>query len=37
MKIIRIIIALIKSIISISFIKIKVEIDVKKFIYYNCN
>ena len=36
-KIIRIIITFIKSIISISFIKVNVEIDVKKFIYYNCN
>ena len=37
MKIIRIIITFIKFIISISFIKIKVEVDVKKFIYYNYN
>ena len=37
MKIIRIIIAFIKFIISISFIKIKVEIDIKKLIYYNYN
>ena len=36
-KIIRIITTFIKFIISISFIKIKVEIDIKKFIYYNCN
>ena len=36
-RITRITIALIKFIISISFIKIKVEIDVKKLIYYNCN
>ena len=36
-KIIRIIITFIKSIISISFIKFKVEIDIKKLIYYNCN
>ena len=27
----------IKSIISILFIKVKVEVDVKKFIYYNYN
>ena len=37
MRIIRIIIIFIKFIISISFIKFKVEIDIKKFIYYNCN
>ena len=37
MKIIRIIITFIKFIISISFIKIKVEVDIKKFICYNCN
>ena len=37
MKIIRIIITFIKFIISISFIKIKVEIDIKKLVYYNCN
>ena len=37
MRIIRIIIAFIKFIISISFIKIKVEIDVKEFMCYNCN
>ena len=36
-RITRIIITFIKFIISISFIKIKVEIDIKKFIYYNCN
>ena len=36
-KITRIITTFIKLIISISFIKIKVEIDVKKFIYYNYN
>ena len=37
MKIIRMITALIKFIISISFIKVKVEVNVKKFMYYNCN
>ena len=37
MRIIRIITTFIKFIISISFIKVKVEIDIKKFIYYNCN
>ena len=37
MKIIRIITTFIKFIISISFIKIKVEVDVKEFIYYNYN
>ena len=36
-KITRIIITFIKIIISISLIKIKVEVDVKKFIYYNYN
>ena len=36
-RIIRIIIAFIKFITSISFIKIKVDIDIKKFICYNCN
>ena len=36
-KITRIIITLIKFIISISFIKIKDEVDIKKFIYYNYN
>ena len=36
-KIIRIIIAFIKFIISISFIKIKIEIDVKEFICYDYN
>ena len=36
-RIIRIITIFIKFIISISFIKFKVKIDVKKFIYYNCN
>ena len=37
MRIIRIIIIFIKLIISISFIKIKVDIDIKKFICYNYN
>ena len=37
MKIIYIITTFIKFIISISFIKIKIEIDIKKFIYYNYN
>ena len=37
MKITRIIIAFIKFITSISLIKVKVEIDVKKLICYNCN
>ena len=37
MRIIRIIIIFIKFIILISFIKIKVEINIKKFIYYNYN
>ena len=36
-RIIRIIITFIKFIISILFIKIKIEIDIKKFIYYNYN
>ena len=36
-KIIRIIITLIEFIVSISFIKVKVEVDVKKFMCYNCN
>ena len=36
-RIIRIIIIFIKFIISILFIKIKIEIDVKKFMCYNCN
>ena len=36
-KIIRIIITLIEFIISISFIKVKVEVDIKKFMCYNCN
>ena len=37
MRIIRIIITFIKFIILISFIKVKVEVDIKKFIYYNYN
>ena len=37
MRIIRIIIALIEFITLISFIKIKVEVDVKEFMCYNCN
>ena len=37
MKIIRIITIFIKFIISILFIKVKVEVDIKKFIYYNYN
>ena len=37
MKITRIITTSIKFIISISFIKVKVEVDVKKLICYNCN
>ena len=37
MKITRIIITFMKFIISILFIKIKVEIDVKKFMCYNFN
>ena len=36
-KITRIIIIFVKFITLISFIKIKIEIDVKKFIYYNYN
>ena len=36
-KITRIITTFIKFIISISFIKIKVEVDIKKIIYYNYN
>ena len=36
-KIIRIIIIFIKFIISISFIKVKTKVDVKKLIYYNYN
>ena len=36
-KIIRIIITFIKFIISISFIKVKVEVDIKKLMCYNCN
>ena len=36
-RIIRIIITFIKFIISISFIKVKIEIDIKKFICYNYN
>ena len=36
-RIIRIITTFVKFIISISLIKIKVEIDIKKFIYYNYN
>ena len=37
MRIIRLIITFIKLIILISFIKVKVEIDVKKFMCYNYN
>ena len=37
MKIIRIITTFIKFITSISFIKVKVEVNIKKFIYYNYN